>query len=593
MFMDRLTGLRLKRGRRHYLINYMKMLFSYILLFNFLFIGIFTVPWAVAQNTYETRVPIIDSQPRNGTWTQSAADQRWFSWTASGDGWYQFGVGQPEWSFTYLSIYFEHEDGRLTEIGSESDPSNDLSTVFFAKNGARVVFWIRQYGFPDDPEGSYSGNYNWRLSETGAPGSGVHDLNVSPGNVDVTQLEGIVEVSFRLTALNGIDPESLVGSVELIPALFSSEPYNYCRDNLAQNWTNSNRIAGTPQDGVYKVRFNIPRGWPPGRCGAIVYGLYVDTTTGERFELNDEGGPVANAVASPSIGLNIANERPDKSPPWPISISFTRNVFDFKDGAADMEAEVTLRVGDDMTGLAFGSLSMKTGERDTRVLVEFDDFSQESGSLLDGIYKGSIKLSKDGLVDGTLPLELILRDWAGNRHIYTLDFGNDVYNGCATNFPVGVLSSINIAGTGSSPLDDFRQNWDVDGVERLWGHLDDPDDDGLSILLEYAFDLSPNLQDNFIMESTSGSGMPLIRNVAEPNQTPLLAITFIRRTSAFGLPGITYEPEFSSDGLHWIESSAMPVVIPLRHGWERVTVTDVPPPQATIRMGRVGVRVVP
>jgi hypothetical protein len=95
------------------------------------------------------------------------------------------------------------------------------------------------------------------------------------------------------------------------------------------------------------------------------------------------------------------------------------------------------------------------------------------------------------------------------------------------------------------------------------------------------------------MESTSGSGMPLIRNVAEPNQTPLLAITFIRRTSAFGLPGITYEPEFSSDGLHWTESSAMPVVIPLRHGWERVTVTDVPPPQATIRMGRVGVRVVP
>lgn len=107
----------------------------------------------------------------------------------------------------------------------------------------------------------------------------------------------------------------------------------------------------------------------------------------------------------------------------------------------------------------------------------------------------------------------------------------------------------------------------------LTGELDDPDFDGISNLLEYAFGGNPGINSNF-----SEGGYPLAPQ--SPEENGMLTFTYARRTDA-AARGLTYETEFSEtlDSTPWsttlptgASSSAAPFD-PDVPGFEQVSVS--------------------
>ena len=125
--------------------------------------------------------------------------------------------------------------------------------------------------------------------------------------------------------------------------------------------------------------------------------------------------------------------------------------------------------------------------------------------------------------------------------------------------------------------------------ESVSGPGADPDGDGVSNLLEYAFNLDPTFAEPVQMVAGSGlRGLPLIQLEAVSPTDNRLTVEFVRRTVASGA-GLTYTTEFATDltAGDW-EAGGTESVTAINARWERVKVTDDGPVGAR-RFARVKV----
>ena len=128
-----------------------------------------------------------------------------------------------------------------------------------------------------------------------------------------------------------------------------------------------------------------------------------------------------------------------------------------------------------------------------------------------------------------------------------------------------------------------------DGVLTTTAYGSDSDQDGVPLLLEYAFNLSPVEADQRVLVPGSETGgMPLVRfddSIAQPR----LVIEYLRRREE-GSPRLSYYPEFSSALESGWEGATSETVVPINALWERVRAEDVVSSnEDSARFGRVRV----
>ena len=114
----------------------------------------------------------------------------------------------------------------------------------------------------------------------------------------------------------------------------------------------------------------------------------------------------------------------------------------------------------------------------------------------------------------------------------------------------------------------------------------DTDADGVSDLLEYAFNLNPNAFDRrTLTEGTGSSGLPATR--LDTSTTPArLRIEYVRRKDP-SAAGIDYQVQWSSDLSSWTTDAGTAKVTSIDDIWERVVVTE--PQPGPRRFGRVAI----
>jgi hypothetical protein len=115
--------------------------------------------------------------------------------------------------------------------------------------------------------------------------------------------------------------------------------------------------------------------------------------------------------------------------------------------------------------------------------------------------------------------------------------------------------------------------------------------DGISNLLKYAFNMDPTYAyrgpERELEPSVGFEGLPVITT----GSTGALRVEYLRATN----PGDrVYQVQFCSDPSvsgsgGWLPATGGELVEPLNADWNRVYVTDQPPPGATNRFGRVRV----
>lgn len=132
-----------------------------------------------------------------------------------------------------------------------------------------------------------------------------------------------------------------------------------------------------------------------------------------------------------------------------------------------------------------------------------------------------------------------------------------------------------------SPLFGFLAESGIPADQR--GASDDPDEDGVDNLLEYAFGMDPAAADGGHLEAGGSSGLPRVE-VTEEGEQPLLTVEFVRKRNS----GLTYIPEYSAtlDGFEPLGGTE--TVTPINAEWERVTVIEPepvePPKRAFVRV---------
>ena len=157
-------------------------------------------------------------------------------------------------------------------------------------------------------------------------------------------------------------------------------------------------------------------------------------------------------------------------------------------------------------------------------------------------------------------------------------------------YRIGYKPSAILEATGNSIVGDTKFVTFAIGTKAAWtatyyagddlfasaisGDESDSDMDGITLLLEYAFNLNPVAADFKILEKQNGTyGLPLINLV--PNGTiSVLQIEYIRRKASSN-PQISYFPEFTSSltSGEW-EVQTAETVTSIDADWERVVVTD-------------------
>lgn len=126
--------------------------------------------------------------------------------------------------------------------------------------------------------------------------------------------------------------------------------------------------------------------------------------------------------------------------------------------------------------------------------------------------------------------------------------------------------------------------------ESVSGDESDSDQDGIPLLLEYAFNLNPTLAERKTLEPTTGtSGLPTARMTPD-GQDSALQLEYIRRKASTNSQ-ITYFAEFTDDlgsGVWAVQPAE--TVTSINDTWERVIVDDaVNTSVADQRFGRIRV----
>ena len=129
----------------------------------------------------------------------------------------------------------------------------------------------------------------------------------------------------------------------------------------------------------------------------------------------------------------------------------------------------------------------------------------------------------------------------------------------------------------------------ADGSPEVAHYHSDTDQDGVGLLLEYAFNLSPVEADQRSLTPGSGSGGLPVVYLDDSGGQSRLVIEYVRRR-ADGAPRLSYHPEFSADlDSGWMNAGSE-TVLPIDATWERVRAEDAASSEEySARFGRVRV----
>ncbi len=121
------------------------------------------------------------------------------------------------------------------------------------------------------------------------------------------------------------------------------------------------------------------------------------------------------------------------------------------------------------------------------------------------------------------------------------------------------------------------------------GGSHDEDGDGITDLLEFAFNLDPQVPDHRVFDPSVSPPAGVPRLIVTPESPGhRLALQFLRRRN---VPGLAYFPEFGNAPDSFLAAPALPAVETIDDAWEKVTVPDeAATGQESGRFGRVRVR---
>jgi hypothetical protein len=288
-------------------------------------------------------------------------------------------------------------------------------------------------------------------------------LSFSSGLVDVSQSSQQVTAILQVT-------DDLAGLKE--GTLILENPNS--PQSLSFPFGAGQRSSGTPTNGTYSVSLNIPKYAPAGTWNArVTLADYSDSSSSYGSGYYDTPFP-----AGLTTQLQIQNSgQTDTVAPTLASLSFSRSTVDV--GSSSQSVTVTMQLSDDLSGVDGGYVGFWKGG--IQHIAHFD-----TAAGVNGTYQITVTIPQ-AAATGTWTFGLAIRDVFSNWRAY----GAASYYQPAP-LPAGAPSVLTVSNTAQNSFDQWAQIQFPAGtpVEQTVFNAD-PDADGVSNLLEYAFNMPP------------------------------------------------------------------------------------------------------
>ena len=347
-------------------------------------------------------------------------------------------------------------------------------------------------------------------------------LQIAPDSVDVTSQSQQITVTFDVS-------DDATGFENAYFDLTSPTGHQY----LSKQVTAADRITGTALNGSYSFTLTVPRYVTPGLWKTAL-------------RLRDQAGRSRNYgyggySGDLPVNLTVVNTGPvDSTAPLLTSIAFTPSTVNVLNSS--QQVVVTMQFTDGLAGVTEGFVEFSRGS--AYFSVDFTAAQRISGDALSGTYQAVLTVPQNA-APGPWEIYLSVGDAAGNRHYY----GNPDYYGMP--LPPGSLSTLIVTLSEQPNFHEWSDQSFPPGTPVADKLPDaDPDGDGISNLLEYAFNLLPL--------TASSSGLPTIAiapaGAAAQGLNALgagleLRISYNRRIGATS--GVTYRVDVSDNLLIW------------------------------------------
>lgn len=297
------------------------------------------------------------------------------------------------------------------------------------------------------------------------------------------------------------------------------------------------------------------------------------------------GNTVVASAPSEGSGTSGVNSTPNENVPW-AGAAYTFDISANPDIAIRSPGGLALSSGAPADDLGFGTAgSLVPGNPATFTLHNYG-----SAELL------LQDLSLTGANSDDFVLDLIGTDQVapGDSRQITIAFRPAAQGPRAATLSITSTDpdespfTISLAGTGVTAAELWRYQYFLTTADSGdAADIADPDLDGVSNLLERAFNLHPKQSANPVLIADSGdTGLPLVRFIDGPGG-PFFPIQDLRRKATTN-PGLIYTPQVSSGLLSWQDLAGPEISQSIGAEWERVTVQE-PATGQPLRFGRVQV----
>lgn len=527
------------------------------------------VTGSTAFSTREGGEPALDGR---------AGGSVWFEWTAQSGGWTSLQVSSED-ETPIVGLFTGTAVNNLVEIGRNNGSITDAEwqrqpLVFLAEAGQSYKIAVCS------PADSYApGEFQLELTSLAAPPAlRVTNCTLLPGAVDVGG--GSQSVTIQVVVESDAPLLADIFSTGWLTASLTPDPGAYSGPGVSVTFFPGDRILGTPTHGTYQASVVIPAYLPPAFWDLSVEGSLASGPA-YRWSLQGEN-PLPDSLLVPQSGqrLNVGNSGLiDTEAPVLASLSGLPASINVSGGGAGIT--LSLAVGDEGGGFDRAYLFLFPDGFPSSIygLGTVTAAHRISGTANSGVYQIPYTFAAD-TPPGRYYITVTVEDQSGNRQTYGPGYDQEPpppgssFHTQITNSPGGYAA------------------WAADqnfGPANLHAPAEDPNQDGVSNLLCYAFNLTPNGPTARPLTPGAGgtAGLPAAYLVGE-GQTRRLRIEFLRRTTPGS--GLTYTPQFGHrpgpDGMQ--DGGVEIAVTPAGPGWERVIVED-PETGAKVRFGRVRV----
>jgi hypothetical protein len=510
---------------------------------------------------------LASKQPGEPDFDDQVRASVWYEWTAAASEWVSLEVSAGSGS-RWLGLFTGEEVTGLAEVGRNSGGP----LVFLASAGQTYqigVFLSR---------GSADGPFELTLQPLAAPPAlRVMQVSVTPGQVDVGAGSQSVWVELAVQSDSPLLEDS-AGFTSLSAAL-NPDPSVSGLSAVTVWFDPTHRISGTTINGVYRREITLPPFVEPADWFLTVRGNLVGKGS---WDWSAQGNdPIHDRYLIPAgSGTVEVSNTGLVDTEAPVLTSFEGLPASLNLSGGSVEVTLTLVVEDDISGFesAFITFYAPGSFGGIYVVGSVGAPNQISGDANSGVYQ--INYTFGALIPpGEYAFEVSLRDFSGNTRNYGPLPWYDP-------FPPGSVSTVMVGNDaagylGWAAVQDF-------GPSGRDGPLEDANDDGVSNLLCYAFNISPYGEPARVMTPNNGdlSGLPAISVVGEGSERRL-RVEFVRRFTEGNQ--LSYRVQFGSDPDSDMQDFTGPFEITfIDSDWLRLVALD-PVADADRRFARVRV----